>query len=1057
MSFPPRARFYAVASTLVLVLISGVRLQGAESLTFETEVRPILKAYCLDCHGGGEKLEGKLDLRLKRFAAKGGDSGPAFIPGDAAASHLVARMKSGEMPPLEKKVPADKIALIERWIAAGAATVREEPEQLPPGIDITPQERAFWSFQPIRRDDPPVLPRAVPLVANLAAEPNADVVRTPIDAFILAQLREKGQRFSPDADKLTLIRRVALDLTGLPPSQPEIDGYLADAGEQAYEKMVDRYLNSPHYGERWGRHWLDVAGYADSEGNGNEDTPRLFAYKYRDYVIRSLNADKPLDQFVIEQMAGDELVPQPWSNLPPEQIEKLVATGFLRMAIDPTSTGGIDEATGGNQVMADTLKIVGSSLLGLTVGCAQCHDHRYDPIPQADYFRLRAVFEPALDPNHWRRPGQRLVSLYTDAQRDKRAVIQGEMQKMQEEFNAKQSRFLLAALEKELLKFPEDQRGKLRDAYNAPADKRTDEQKQLLDSNPKVNISAGVLYQYDEPASNELKADQAKIDARRAEIPPEDYISILNEIPGTLPETFIFHRGDHRHPKGAVKPGDLTIAAPDGGRLEIADKDPQTPTSGRRLAFARHLMSGQHPLVGRVLANRIWLHHFGRGLVETPGDFGMLGTRPTHPRLLDWLASELPRQGWSLKQMHQQIMHSTVYRQSSRGSSSGGQPDLENALYSRYPIRRLDAEVLRDRILVASGKLDRTQFGPPVNVEEDFVGQVVVQADMPRRSIYLQARRTKPISFLTTFDAPVMSVNCERRVPSTGAQQSLMLMNSEFVLKQAGLLAQRLRSETTPDFAQDIAAPLAARFPRQQEAWQFGYGSYDEVAKRTLQFTPLPHFTSSSWQGSAALPDPQVGWVILHAAGGHAGSDDAHCTIRRWTAPQKGLLSISGKLKHPSENGNGVRGRLVSSRTGLLGEYLVKTSEEATDVGRLEVEPGETIDLVVDCQGDVTSDSFEWTVDLKLTTGEGGALGTWNSSTDFHGPLGPSLPQQIAYAWRIAYQRAATAEELELACRFVTEQTAYLRSTADKGDHELIALTNLCQQLLSSNEFLYGD
>src|SRR5690606_14328259 len=267
----------------------------------------------------------------------------------------------GEMPPGEVKVPADQIALIERWIASGAATVREEPESLPPGIDITPEDRAFWAFQPLVR---PAVPPAEP----------ADRVRTPIDAFVVAKLKEHGLGFAPDADKRTLIRRAAFDLTGLPPTPEEIDRYLADDSAQAYEAMIERLLASPHYGERWARHWLDVAGYADSDGDGTKDTLRPYAYKYRDYVIRAFNRDKPLDQFIIEQLAGDELVPLPWTNLSPEQVETLAATGFLRTAADSTGAGG-NLAEASNQVVADTLKIVGSSLLGMTVGCAQCHDH----------------------------------------------------------------------------------------------------------------------------------------------------------------------------------------------------------------------------------------------------------------------------------------------------------------------------------------------------------------------------------------------------------------------------------------------------------------------------------------------------------------------------------------------------------------------------------------------------------------------------------------------------------------------------------------------------------
>ena len=280
---------YCVSILCVGMLAAAASsLMAQEKLTFEQHVRPILKTYCLDCHGGGEKLEGNLDLRLARFAVKGGDSGPALVAGDATKSKLIERMKSGEMPPSEKKVPADQIAIIEKWIAAGAQAGRAEPDKLPPGIDITPEERAFWSFQPIRRPEPPKL------------EPGAEVIRTPIDNFILARLREKGLKFSAEADKLMLIRRVALDLTGLPPSEPEIAAFVADNSEQAYEKMIDQYLASPHYGERWARHWLDVAGYADSEGNGNEDTVRPYLWRYRDYVIRSLNSDKPLNQFITE-------------------------------------------------------------------------------------------------------------------------------------------------------------------------------------------------------------------------------------------------------------------------------------------------------------------------------------------------------------------------------------------------------------------------------------------------------------------------------------------------------------------------------------------------------------------------------------------------------------------------------------------------------------------------------------------------------------------------------------------------------------------------------------
>jgi len=772
--------------------------RAAEGNSFEQSVRPIFKAYCFECHGANAKLKGDLDLRLRRFIVKGGESGAGIVPGDAAKSLLVQRLRAGEMPPTEKKVPPEKIALIERWIKAGAPTLHDEPTKLAPGIDITPEERAFWAFQPLRHPAPPKVP--------------ADGrVRTPIDAFLLARLRQKGLNFNADADRFTLLRRASFDLTGLPPRQDEIDRFMADDSEGAYERALDRLLASPAYGERWARHWLDVAGYADSDGDGSMDTPRPYAWRYRDYVIRALNADKPLDQFIVEQLAGDELAPRPWANLKPEQIELLTATGFLRMAPDATASGGgMPEA---EQVVVDTLKIVSSSMLGLSVGCAQCHDHRYDPIPQVDYYRLRAVFEPALDPAQWRRPTERRISLYTDADRAKAAAVESEAAKMQKEFEEKQRKYVRTAFEAELAKFPAESRGQLQAAFDCSADKRNAEQKKLVALNPKLNINPGVLYQYNPGAADELKKLQAQLAAQRAQKPTEDFVAVLSETAGRLPPTKVFYRGDYRQPLEAVQPGDLTIAAPDGQRFDIPGKDPHLPSSGRRLAFARHLTSGDHPLLGRVLANRLWLNHFGHGLVDTPGDFGVLGQRPVHPELLDWLASELPRQGWSLKRMHRLIMTSTAYRQSSRRDAAKDAVDASNELYGRYPLHRLEAEVLRDRMLDVAGLLDPTPFGPPVAVTQDAVGQVVTPDDKPRRSIYLMCRRSLPVAFLSTFDGPAGELNCDRRSSSTAAPQALMLLNGDFTLKQAGNVAQRILNETKG----------ATRPVRVAHAWQIVY------------------------------------------------------------------------------------------------------------------------------------------------------------------------------------------------------------------------------------------
>ncbi len=1043
-----RMRMTSRALLLLTGLAGTCHVAAAEPISFEHQVRPILKAYCIDCHGGEAEHKGDLDLRLRRFIVKGGESGAAIVPGRADQSLLLKKMKAGKMPPTEKKVPAEQIAVIEKWIAQGAVALRDEPATLPPGIDITPQERAHWAFQPLRRPEPPALPPA-------------EKAATPIDAFILAKLRERGQLPAPEADRRTLLVRASFDLTGLPPTMQEIEQFQSDKAEGAYERMLDRLLASPHYGERWARHWLDVAGYADSEGNGNDDTLRPHAYKYRDYVIRSLNADKPLSQFIVEQLAGDELVPQPWTNLPPEQLDKLIATGFLRNAPDPTASGGGDEAMLANQVVADTIKIVGSSLYGLTIGCAQCHDHRYDPIPQADYFRLRAVFEPALNPAQWRRPGQRMVSLFTDADRAKVAQVNAEAQKLRDARAVKERGFINEAFEKNLAKFPEAMRAPLREAFFSPADKRTAEQKKLLADNPSANITSGVLYQYDQAKADELKKDGERIAAKEAERPVEDYVRILSEIAGQIPATRLHHRGDHRQPKEEVHPGDLTIAAPDGSRFEIAAKDSNlAASSGRRLALAQHLTSGKQPLLPRVLVNRIWLHHFGRGLVDTPGDFGALGARPTHPQLLDWLADELIRRGWSLKQMHKLIMTTAVYKRASRLPAAGSPSD--DSLYGWFPLRRLDAELIRDRMLAVSGVLDRTQLGPAIPMALDSVGQVIAQNDSPRRSIYLQVQRSKPESFLASFDAATPSPNCEKRVASTTAAQSLMLMNSDFVLKRAGELAARVRKETPAGFATEITRSLPVS-QRRVDAWSFGSGRYDAASQRVAEFTPLPHFTGGAWQGGAELPDPRIGWVLLNTGGGHTGDNPRFAAVRRWTAPRAGRLAITGQLHHPSPHGDGVRARIVSSRAGLAGTWSVKTNDAQTNVPVIEVQTGDTIDFIADCNENVNCDSFGWGVRLSLAfAGADGkaspsaAAMTWDSAADFHGPL-TTLAQQIAYAWQLAYPRPITADELSHASRFVAQQIAHLESSKTKGDHELIAMTNLCQQLLSSNEFLYVD
>ncbi|MBX7075680.1 MAG: DUF1549 domain-containing protein, partial [Pirellulales bacterium] len=356
-----------------------VTAQAPPAITFEEHIRPIFKAHCFHCHGAEGEPKSGLDVRLRRSLEAGGEAGAALVPGKRDESPIFVRTLAGEMPPGDHKLTAQQIELIGQWIDAGAPTKRPEPENINASPGITPEDRQFWAFQPVTRPE-------VPKHGELA---------NPVDRFLVDKLVPAGLAFSPPAERLALLLRATFDLTGLPPSLDEVRLFLADTAPDAYERLIDRLLASPHYGERWGRHWLDVAGYAESDGYVDEDRPRPYAYKYRDYVIRAFNSDKPLDAFIVEQLAGDELLTPPYTNLNPDQIEKLVATGFLRMAADGTGTAAIDEDLARNATMADTIKIVSTSLLGLSVGCAQCHDHRYDPILHTDYYRLRDVFEPA--------------------------------------------------------------------------------------------------------------------------------------------------------------------------------------------------------------------------------------------------------------------------------------------------------------------------------------------------------------------------------------------------------------------------------------------------------------------------------------------------------------------------------------------------------------------------------------------------------------------------------------------------------------------------------------
>ncbi len=756
----PSARHYGhlqrLGAILVLLLLPAV-VGAEETLTYEKHVRPILKLHCFRCHGEEEKPKGKLDLRLVRWMQRGGASGPALVASKPGASLLWQRIAAREMPPGKKKLSPQEQAVVQGWIAQGARTIRPEPERLA-SEQWTEVERNFWSFQPIRRP-------AVPAVRA------ATLVRNPIDAFVLEKLEARKLGFSPEADRPTLIRRLSFDLLGLPPSPEEVDDFVKDTRADAYERLVERLLASPHYGERWARHWLDVAGYADSDGYTPQDAERKYVWKYRDYLIRALNADRPWDELIREQLAGDEMLRPPYANLNAGDQDRLIATGFLRLAPDGTADPDVDQNQARNDVMAETLKIVSTSLLGLSVGCAQCHPHRYDPISQVDYYRFRAVFEPALDVKNWRVPNGRLVSLWTEADQKRAAQVNVEVERLWKERMAALNDLVKRVLDKEIGQAPAEVREKLRQAQATPVMRQTPAQKALLLAYPRVaSLSVGTVSLYDGPETRKIVDKYTKLtEAAQAKRPADNFIHALTEAPGQVPKTFLLFRGDVNQPRQELTPAELSILAGQCGDMKIAAG---LPTTGRRLAYARHLTSGKHPLVARVLVNRIWMHHFGRGIVATPGDFGILGDRPSHPELLDYLATEFmqplvpsppgaegARRGWQWKPLHRLIVTSTTYRQSSRRRPDLEAADPDNRLLGRASLRRLEAEAVRDGVLAVSGKLNAKAFGPPVPVAPDEVGQIIVAVDTRdstrvhagprislggeehRRSIYIQVRR----------------------------------------------------------------------------------------------------------------------------------------------------------------------------------------------------------------------------------------------------------------------------------------------------------------------------
>ena len=995
---------------VAIAVVARVGEICAEEPLFEQRVQAIVSAKCSACHGESrEKRKAELDLGSVSAMLKGGESGPALVPGKLDESLMWQRIEAGDMPPEGSPTLTDaERDHIRAWIAAGAKTNITANSEAGP----TQKEKDFWSFRNLTR---PEVPQCKDAPGNLTA----------IDHFLFEKLAEKNLTFAAEADKRTLVRRVYLDLVGLPPSPEQVQSFLDDASLDAYEKLVDQLLAAPQFGERWGRQWLDVVGYADSNGYIRHDSPRPLAYRYRDYVIQSLNADKPYDQFWIEQLAGDELVNYPAAQeLSPDDVSKLIATHYLRNAPDGTDNTEGNEITRVMEryaVLESQLQITMSAMFGMTIDCARCHSHKFDPIPHQDYYALQAIFYPAFNVKNWVQPKHRLIPAAGQAQI---AQIRATNEKLDQEVAALQNAFeteLASIRPEEKLVWSdnfsestletnwsntapgddtpagtpgvtlgrreppcavvEDGRLCVLPAYAAdtiwlvtkqsfdwtperlgdwiqvtfdlvdsrgidggpaervgyyialhdyddnkdtpPGDNRSDNPKGniLLDGNPaggagvfldypgrdqqdagtigaagylagqnygvritrvgddrfllqhlvdgkpegpdlhlsteqlpdggfgyelccgrsfivdNLTVKSSIAGETDLHAEelakrrNQLEEAVAALQSRRLSEP--ERIAWATDLSDQPPEVPLLKRGDYFQHGPLVEPGPLSVLADEGNAMQVEPPTSGTKTTGRRLAFAKWATkSGSRAaaLLARVQSDRMWRGHFGQGLVPTPENFGASGVPPTHPKLLEWLAAELVENGWKMKSLHRQIVLSRTYRQTAESSKTAITQDPQNLRYSRFQLHRLDAEQIRDSMLMAAGVIHLKQGGPTIEFFDPGTRQVVLPAptgngphEVDRRSIYICHRRTQPLTFLQVFDQASPEPNCISRSTATVVAQSLALLNSEFTVRMGQEFAARLIREAGPEQKERIRRAYLIAFSREPAAVEFDH------------------------------------------------------------------------------------------------------------------------------------------------------------------------------------------------------------------------------------------
>ena len=739
----------AFVSRAFMALVSGVSLShwthAAEPTAdqirhFETSVRPVLVERCLKCHGP-EKQWGSLRVDSKEALLKGGDTGPALVPNQPGQSLLIRAIRHVDAelkmppPPKEEKLSDRQIADFTLWIKQGAAYPDAKPTTAARSRDPN-----HWAFQPLTA-------AAAPAVKN-AAWPQSE-----LDRFVLARLESVELNPTPAADKRTLLRRATFDLTGLPPTADEIAEFLDDDRPDAFARRIDRLLASPTYGERWGRHWLDVARYADSNGL-DENVAHGNAWRYRDYVVEALNRDTPYDEFLVEQLAGD-LIP---AADPSERNHNLIATGFL--TIGPKVLAEVDEAKMQMDIVDEQIDTVGRAVLGLTLGCARCHDHKFDPIDTADYYGLAGIFKSTRTMEHFKKVAKWHENPITTA-----------------DSTARQTAF-------------DEQLAQKRQAVQSLVDRADAQAKAALPEGTAPPPKLETLYPDDTKAElKRLRDDVAQFEKTAPEMP-----SAMGVSEDKVVDVAIHIRGN------PLKLGD-TVPRRIPRVLQSASPAHFNADHSGRLELARSFTTPQHPLTSRVLVNRVWRWHFGKGLVRTPDNFGLLGELPTHPELLDWTARRFTEQGWSLKRLHRWIMLSSVYQLDSLAAPALVERDPENRLLGRTEVRRLEAEEVRDALIAVSGRLDQTMSGSLLTVKNrayffDHTSRDLTDYTSQRRSLYLPVVRNNIYDVFQLLDYPDAAIPTGDRTTTTVAPQALMMLNSDFVAKASADMAEMLLSDT---------------------------------------------------------------------------------------------------------------------------------------------------------------------------------------------------------------------------------------------------------------------